>query len=1582
MTVIARIRTYLKVAAWIIMVPLLVVAVLLMLVYSPWSQNYMRQYAVQTLQRQGIEARIDSFALHFPLSVELRGVRLDMPGPQIISASKLQAKVGVVPLLAGQASLSDISLTDGQFRLGAPDSAMLLTVSGRTIAIDRARVGLAKLDIDADNARLSGGRVSLTLNQWVPTDSTPSSKDKTDMKIKVKSLALSNMSYRMRMLPTIDSLGAEIPCGRVEGFELDLLRQCIHIQSFVGQRLAASYIAPDSATIAATPPIPPSTSSSEEWTVRIDTIGFTQSRGLYTTRGVTPLPGLDFAYIQADSMTLGVKNFYNRGTVVRVPISLEGTERSGVALRAQGKLNVDSLATRLDSFSITTPRGTTLAASMLIGMGDLLTEPSTPFGVKADGQIAAADMALMFPPMAPMLAAMGRNAKIDAGTAMSGTAGRLNVENLNVAIPGMAYLDARGTVLNAFNPAAIGGRIALQGEIIDIDRIKPMLMSRTTAAQVNIPRTRLEGNVNMLGGKIDGKLKAVTDGGDIALDADWNSRLENYDLKVAAKHFPVRSFMPLLGVGRVSATLTAKGHGYNPMSPKTSIDVTAAVDRAEYGKYTYGNIKGSAALHAGQAQLSLNSNDPNARFTLDASGNLAGQAYTWQARLDGTHIDLKALGLSADDAEIAAVLTADATVQPSHRAIDGNLKLQSLSYRDKITTTRLSNIIAALQATDSVTTLTLDNRDLHGRLVSRTSLDSIMTRLDQTSGILAQQFRLMKVNVDTLQRALPKFELELNAGPDNMLTDLMAESRSRFGNLRVTASNNTSLSLRADMLRYASPSMKLDTVSFDLAQYEDRLVFDGRIENAPGTFDEWAHVSVAGFIFENRLGMRLNQLNIKNEEGYNIGLDAVVADSTVTLSVNPVDPTIAYMPWSVNEDNFIKYSFSHHHLDANLHMKSAKSSLAVYTDHVEGTDGQEEIVVDMNDIDIADWIRINPFAPGYSGRLSADMKVSYKDSNINGHGTVTLADFTYDRRRVGTLRSDLEISTDLAGKLRAHAGLFVDGRKAIDVSGAVNDSTAGSPLAMQMSLTSFPLSIANPFMPQGVMSMRGTLNGQMAVSGTGLEPHLDGWVQFDSAAVRVAMTATEYKFNDVRIPVEDNVVQFNNFAVSGTNSNPLTVSGTVDAHSFVNPKVDLRFNAQNMQIVNSNRAARGATVYGRANINLGATVRGDMKFMAVNTNVSVLPGTNITYVMADAATVISQQQNSNMVKFVNFADTVQVTQADSLEQSGMAMMVTATLDLQTGTTVNVDLNSNGRDKVSVQPNGTLDFSMMPFSQPRLTGRINLPKGFARYTPPLLTEKNFELQPDSYVAFNGDIMNPTLNVVAVDVMRANVTQTGQNSRMVNFDVTLSVTGTLENMNVAFDLGTDDDITVANELQSMSASQRASQAMNMLLYNVYSGPGTTANSNLSGNMLYSFLASQINNWAAGAIKGVDLTFGVDQYDRTVGDNTSQTTSYSYQVSKSLFNDRFKIVVGGNYSTDAGTDENLSQNLIKDISFEYFLNRAQTMYVRLFRHTGYESILEGEITKTGVGFVYKRKSNSLRGLLGLRRHHRQTTNEVNGN
>ena len=620
---------------------------------------------------------------------------------------------------------------------------------------------------------------------------------------------------------------------------------------------------------------------------------------------------------------------------------------------------------------------------------------------------------------------------------------------------------------------------------------------------------------------------------------------------------------------------------------------------------------------------------------------------------------------------------------------------------------------------------------------------------------------------------------------------------------------------------------------------------------------------------------------------------------------------------------------------------------------------QEDLNIQLTDIHIQDWIAFNPFAPPVKGDISADMRLNRANDQLVGKGSASISDFFYGRDKVADFNADFDVAATPSGAIRANTELYVNGQKTMILSGTLNDSTALSPLAMDFSMIRFPLETANPFIPKSIGRLKGVLNGTMEVSGTSDRPILNGWLDFDSTAVHLAITGTDYTFSEEKIPVKNNLVTFKGFAINGCNANPLLIDGTVDASDFSDMRLDLGMKADNMQLVNSNKAAKGADVFGKAFIDLEANARGSMKLLRVNADLRILPATNVTYVIPEASSMIASQANSDMVRFVNFTDSLAVANADSLSNDGMAMFLDASLNVDEGSIINVYLSADGKNRAQIQSYGTLDYSMSPLdTDGNLIGRLNIDKGFVRYTPPLMSEKLFSFKEGGYVAFNGNMLNPQIRLQAVDVLKANVTQDGQNSRLVNFDVSLSVTGSLEKLDVAFDLSTNDDITVANELETMTPEQRANQAMNLLLYNVYTGPGTKANASLSGNPLFSFLESQINTWAANNIKGVDLSFGIDQYDRTVNGSSSSTMSYSYQVSKSLFNDRFKIVVGGNYSTDANADENFSQNLINDISFEYFLNAARSMYLRLFRHTGYESILEGEITQTGVGFVYRRK------------------------
>ena len=1562
-----------KAAAWTVMAAVLVVCAALILLYSPWSQELLCRYINATMSEGETRVSVESFRLRFPLDIEAGGVRLEMPGPQTIEAVELSASVKLLPLLEGRASIAGATLRCARLSIGAPDSAMYMIINADSIGLTDAAVALRTMNIEVNDGVIAHGQVSLELNP-VPTPSDTTAAEPTEMKINIRRMRLTDFAYRMRMLPTIDSLGATIPDGVMTGGEIDMKSQTIRVASFTGRGLRAAYIAPDSATVAATPVVPPSESTSAPWTVKLDTVGFTGCEGLYTTRGVTPLPGLDFAYIEADSMTLGIRNFYNRAEQVRVPLTLSATERCGVALRATGTLDIDSAGTGFRDFEIATANRTDLWVSGLLGMGDMTTDPSTVLSLDADGYVSTADLRMMFPVAKPYLAGLPADSRLYAEADIKGTAGDLAVRNLALAINGCVKLKAEGRLRNVFDPARMGGNLALSGALIDLNPIKNAVLDAATAREVKIPYTTLSGAVTMHDGAFDGHLDARTGQGRISLKGMWNGTAEAYRLDLSTDRFPVNAFMPSLGAGAVTAEVRADGHGLDLFSAATAMDATIEVKEAEYLGHSYGGIAGHVALENGQAEADIESADAAAQFSLRASGNLDGQTYAWQADLSGVHADLKALGLSPTQTIIDGNLSADATVTPRDGSIAARVTVHDLTYTDSVGHIDLDNITARLNANDSTTNLSVHNRDLYAFMSSDAPIDTVMARLALLPPVIDDEIARRTVDIERVQRALPPFVLDVNAGSNNFITDILGESKMGFRSLSMTAANDSSLAFNASVLGFSTESMRLDTIGLDISQYGPRMILAGKVDNRPGTFDEWAHVRLDGYMADNRLGMTVSQQNIAGKTGYDVGLDARLNDSTLVVSVDPTDPTIAYQPWTVNEDNYIKWSFAHKHIDANLHMHGAGSSLAIYTNHVEGEDDhQEELVVDITDIKLADWIKLNPFAPPMDGLLSASVKVSAEDGSINGAGTVSLADFMYDRQRVGTIAADLNVNTDLAGRIRARADISVDSVRTITLAGALNDSTAGSPLALDFSMIHFPLTAVNPFLPAGTATLSGTLNGSMDISGSAGRLGLDGWLRFDSTEVKMIMTGTTYPVSGVEIPVIGNMVTFKDFAISGVNGKPLALNGTVDLHEVTSPVVDLRLTADDFLLCDTKKASRGASVYGKGLIDLDASVNGNMKFMRVTASLSVLPGTNITYVMPDAEAAIQSRSAADLVKFVNFADTAAVTAADSIADGALAMMLQASLTIENGSTVSVDLSSDGHNKVRVLPEGTVNMTMLPFSDPRLTGRININSGFARYTPPLMSEKLFNFQEGSYVAFNGDILNPTLNIHAVDVIKANVTQTGQNSRLVNFDVSLAVTGTLNDMNVVFDLSTDDDVTVANELRSMSPQQRANQAMNMLLYNVYTGPGTTGNANLSGNALYSFLTSQLNSWAARTIKGVDLSFGVDQYDRTFNGSTSTTTSYSYQVSKSLFNDRFKIVVGGNYSTDANADENFSQNLIKDISFEYFLNDARTMYLRLFRHTGYESILEGEITRTGVGFVYKRKLTSLRDLF---RRERQAT------
>ena len=192
-----------------------------------------------------------------------------------------------------------------------------------------------------------------------------------------------------------------------------------------------------------------------------------------------------------------------------------------------------------------------------------------------------------------------------------------------------------------------------------------------------------------------------------------------------------------------------------------------------------------------------------------------------------------------------------------------------------------------------------------------------------------------------------------------------------------------------------------------------------------------------------------------------------------------------------------------------------------------------------------------------------------------------------------------------------------------------------------------------------------------------------------------------------------------------------------------------------------------------------------------------------------------------------------------------------------------------------------------------------------------------------------------------------------------------------------LSAPNDMVVQNQLATFSQEERTRQALNLLIYNTYTAPGAAksgSGGSMANNALYSLVENELNKYT----RKTGFTFGVDSYNT---DENTTRTDYTYQFSKQFFNDRIRVKIGGRISTDNNENQsnNIEDNLVDDISIEYVITKKRNLFLKVFRHSNYESVLDGEVTQTGVGIVWRKNFRKFKDLFkNNRKSERETKTE----
>lgn len=1488
-------RKWIKWVSWILLTPILLFVVLMVLLYVPPVQNFLRKQATAyASEATGMQINVGRIDLRFPLNLLVRDVEVIQVPDTLLMLGSLNVHVQAMPLFKGKIEVDDITI-----QRVTVNSADL--IEGMQIRGVLGRFFLESHGVDLTNetavinlAELSDTHIGLVLTDTTTTEKADTASAPVNWKVNLHTLNLKNVSFSMQLPADSMRMAAHVGEVAVSDVSADLKKQFYGLKSFMLTGASASY----------------------------------------DTGNARPVEGFDPSHIALRDIRIGIDSVLYRGRDMNAAIrEFSMSERSGLSITSlTGRVLADSAVIRIPEFRLLTPHSemnfTAQTYWELVNIpttGRLTARFNALIG-KQDVMLFAGGLPDTFKKDYPF-----RPLVIQAGT--EGNLKSMQISRFKVNLPGAFSLEGGGELYNLTDSLTRSAALDLKMQTGNLNFLTA-LGGMTPGASLVIPDSMLlDARLGMEGSRYDARLLLKEGEGKLGLTATLNSATEAYTADLKIEDFQIDHFLPKDSIYEFSASLSAHGRGFDFTSYRTMATLKAAIDKLHYGNYQISGIGLTGAVKNAVATAQLNSDNPLLKMTADAEYHLAHHYPDGKVELGITSLDTEKLfGISLG--------------KNSEKPL--NLQFTGEVRKERVFTH-------------------LTTGDLKLNLSARAGLEPLIHQSTHFVDILMRQLEAKELNHAELRKALPSAIFSFSAGQDNPMAWYLATQNISYrdASAKLGCAPDWGINGKVSLHTLKIDTLQLDTIFFTLKQDTSRINLRGGVINGPKNPQISFKSILTGEVRDKDAELVVQYINDKGKTGLLFGVNAQPLfggkgkGNGIALTLVPEEPIIAFHKFRFKEHHNWIYLHNNMHVYANVDMQDNEGMGIRMQSQLSDTVSLQNMDIELRRIRLDEVFGILPYMPDITGLLSAEAHYIQTEKSLELSAEASVDELTYEKQRIGDITLGATWLPGETGKQYVNTYLTHDGTEIMIADGALHPTVSGKDsIVINSTLEHFPLSIANVFVPDQMVTLSGDMDGDLHITGYTDGPLINGGLSLDSVSAYARQADARFTFDNRPIQVQNNRIVFDKFAIYTTSQNPFSVDGYVDFRDMNRPMANLKLFAENYTLLNAKRT-KESLVYGKVFVDLDATVRGPLDGLMMRGNINLLGNTDVTYVLTDSPLTV-QDRLSDLVTFTSFADTTSLNKEDeaTLSLGGLDMIMTIHID--PAVRLKADLSADRSSRVELEGGGDLSLQYTPQGDLTLTGRYTLSGGMMKYALPVIPLKEFQIQNGSYVDWTGNPMDPLLNFKATERMRASVTQENGTSRMVNFDISIVVKNRLDNLSLAFEIDAPDDASVQNQLAGMGPDERSKQAVAMLATGIFladSGSGGGMNLNM-GAALNSVLASQINA-LTGNMKNASLTLGVEDHDDS--DAGGKRTDYSFRYSQRFFNDRFQIVLGGKVSTGANATNDV-ESFIDNISLEYRLDRSGTRYIRLFHNKNYESVFEGEITETGIGLVLRKKMDRL--------------------
>lgn len=1514
-------KKYIKWGGIVLASPFILFILLCILIYIPPVQNFIVDKATAyASEATGMQIHIQRISLSFPLNLVVHETTVKNQKETLLDVEELTVRIQLLPLLKKQIEVDGVGLKNASVNTSNLIEGMSLKGSLGEFFLKSHGVDLTPETAVLNELTLKNADLKMCLADTTAQDTTQSAP--TFWKFRLEKIDLHNVSFQMDMPLDTMNFGIVVKNASLRDGLVDLHKEAYSANKFK----------------------------------------LLNSRLFYNSGNSAPQEkGLDPSHIVLSDVNLQLDSLYYQGNNIRALLhQFELKERSGLEITSsEGKLQADDKAIRVPGLQIKTPNSfITFNAT-----ADWSVTEQNQDGVlegKLMAEIGKTDLFKLIPDMPKEFIQAFPSAPLQIRMDINGTLQDLKLATCQMKIADCFRMEANGTIKHVLDSISREGVINLNTNFYRMNFLESL-----TGGMLIPSGTQLQGKAQMKGNDLQAETRLNHKEGYVELDGKYNLLTEAYQADLNIDQLNLHNFMPMDSLFALSAQAHVKGKGFDFFSPRTWLKADAALSHLQYASHTLSGVQLHAGLKNSQANMTLNIKDN----VMQISSQLDASLHPSRVKADGliqiADLDLYGMGLVKTPFKTASNidLHLNTNMKKSHGIRVSVKDIRLITEKQTYKTKDLH--MGFTTARDSIHSF-VNAGDLTFLFRSKGGIDELGYQFNKLTQAFDTQWKNRHIDPALLRELLPNAQLRIFAGKDNPVSNTLAIRKINFDRMNVNVQTSPENGLNASMNLYGlrTDSLALDTIFFNASQQTEKIILSSGIIANDKPFQEAFDITLHGDVDTNKINATIEYLNGKKECGVNIGMTAGLQKKGISLHINPFDPTLVYRKFTVNPDNYIYLRDDGRILaDLSIH-DEMRTGISLYS--TPDSTAQQDLTLTLNQINIGEFKRVIPYMPDISGVINAEAHYVQTDGTDMISLENSVDQLAYNGIALGDWTLSAVYLPKQSGEQSINGFITRNNQEIASIDGSYFPAKeeGNDHINAEMALHHFPLEIANSFIPDQMAILSGDIDGTMKVSGNSASPLMNGQINLDSVNIYIPQASLNLRFDDRPVEVKDSKLTFNRFKIFTKGKTPFTIDGSVDMADLSQMKMDLKMDANNFELLNAKQTKR-SLVFGILYVDFHSTLKGTPDNMTIRGNMNILGNSDFTYILQDSPLTVEDKLGET-VTFMNFSDTTSVNRRilPALTLGGIDMLMTLHIDEAVQCRVNLD--EKGSNYMYFEGGGDLSFQYTPAGSIILSGKYSLLSGEMKYQLPIIQLKTFHIQSGSYIQWSGNAMNPQLNIKATERVRSSVTQEGQASRMVNFDVGVNITNTLEDLGFTFIIDAPEDGTMQNELASMSAEDKNKVAVTMLVTGMYLTEGSTLGGGGGSSVMNSFLQDQISKVAGSALKTIDVNFGIETNN---GEETGQTsTDYNFQFAKRFWNNRIRVVIGGKVST--GNNVQQDESFIDNISLEYRLDNSGTRYVKLFHDKNYESILDGEVTETGVGIVLRKKVSKVGELFIFRK------------